>query len=171
MIFFTASGMIDTTGHKQILYLIHNPFNIFSIAYNTFTINGRFYLTGLFGYFAGFKFHLNYFMIIFYAIFFMILIYGEKNIYKKSKLNIILLIFSLLLAIAIVFGSLYVSWSPYKSSLVVGVQGRYFIPLLILFAFIFIPKKNKYEVSNETLYGFINGSLLIYLLYIITYFY
>ena len=37
---------------------------------------------------------------------------------------------------ALIFASLYVQWTAYKNPIIDGIQGRYFIPLLM---FLFIP--------------------------------
>ena len=106
---------------------------------------------------------------------FVCLICSERNIIlkKKAKFNtkkIILTLF-VLISVAGIFASMYLSWSSYKLYYVDGVQGRYFIPLLLVIALLVLPKKEKLKFSRVNLYLFINILFIQYIIYAITYFY
>ena len=66
---------------------------------------------------------------------------------------------------------MYIYWSDYKLPYVEGVQGRYFIPLLIPFAIILMPKEKKIIVDSKVLYTCINILLLQFMLVLILWFY
>lgn len=91
---------------------------------------------------------------------FMILIYGEFSCYKvekkyngiitKSKTKRILLIM-IIMVILLTFTSLYTQWTVYRADMVDGIQGRYFIPLILPISYLFIKKtKNQIENKNTT---------------------
>ena len=62
---------------------------------------------------------------------------------NKSKIFIGL---SLILTIILLFSSLYVQWTPVKNIVIIGIQSRYFIPILILIALLF---DNRYIIFKE----------------------
>ena len=67
-----------------------------------------------------------------------------KSKFKYYELIIPLLI--VLIIIGLIYTSLFIQWTSYGSSQIIGVQGRYFLPFLPLLFFIagnFI-KKNRY---------------------------
>ena len=57
-VFIPIESINDKSSNLQLQYLLKYPMNIFHIAFNTFKINGLFYLQSLIGYFGWFKFHL-----------------------------------------------------------------------------------------------------------------
>lgn len=172
-ILFNGVSSLETSSFaKQVDYILHNPFELFPIAINTFKINSFFYLRGLFGYFAWFSFSLSDFIICCCCVFFVILILNESNIFKSKKnYQWILLLVAILISVAGIFASMYFCWSEYKFDFVEGVQGRYFIPLLLPIAVVCMPKKGKDILSKKNLYLFINILLLQYVLYTIIFFY
>ena len=96
------------------------------------------------------------------------LIVGEKND-KNNEYNIIEIVFILIMILSIImliFTSLYLQWTPLKSNIIEGIQGRYFIPLIIPISYIFI-KKEKEKSINANLIMFIIFSNLMALLHII----
>lgn len=59
----------------------------------------------------------------------------RENSTEVHRWNPLLLILSFLGGCALVMASLYVQWTPYRNPLILGIQGRYFTPLLPLLAF------------------------------------
>lgn len=59
---------------------------------------------------------------------------------RKEKLIILIMFLGI---IALTYASLYVQWTPVRNKLIEGIQGRYFIPLLLLIPF-FIKKHIVY---------------------------
>lgn len=85
----------------------------------------------------------------------ILLIYETLTCYemkeKVRKWDPLLLIITFLLGCALVVTSLYVQWTPLQNNTIEGIQGRYFTPLIGLFAFFMIftrqAKLNKSGVS------------------------
>ncbi|MBQ3474593.1 MAG: DUF2142 domain-containing protein [Bacilli bacterium] len=88
-----------------------------------------------------------------------------KNKIKNNKERIIYLFIPITI-ILLIFTSLYVQWTPLKNDVIIGIQGRYFIPILIFVPLIFIglfKKKNiKFDESkiNPYIFGFIIFQLI-----------
>ena len=76
------------------------------------------------------------------------------NRFKEKKNSIIEGVMYLLVPLAIVgliFTSLYIQWTPVSKDIIDGVQGRYFIPLLLFIPLIFmrINKSKDNRIMNE----------------------
>ena len=69
----------------------------------------------------------------------------KEELNKKHKIWILLL--ALLTSIIIITG-LYITWSPVGGDLALGVQGRYFIPVIILFLLCLCMKDNYIRIKN-----------------------
>ena len=157
------------TPNDQLNYLLKNPSEICNIAYNTIKQNGEFYIQGLIGFFGWITFKIDFIYVYFYLLFFLYLILCEKSSFKiKNKIVIILSIF---LSISLICLAMYLYWTPYRYPYVEGVQGRYFIPLLLPFLISFIPKKNIFNINKQIIYSCINIFLLQLLLTLISYYY
>ena len=163
------TGIVDNSASKQLAYLINNPLHIFKVIYNTIRFNTVFYIRGLVGYFSWFSFKVNDLYFIIYLVLFLYVIFSEKNIIS-TKQRLILLI-SILISVIGIFGAMYLLWSGYKLSLVEGVQGRYFIPLIVPTFICFIPKKIKIKKDDKFLYSAINVLLLQLILVLIVWYY
>ena len=82
------------------------------------------------------------------TIFEMILLSEESTLIeeldKKKKIFVLGII---LLIVGMTFASLYVQWTPYKSKTIDGIQGRYFIPLLL--PIYLVTKKVRKAIPSE----------------------
>lgn len=159
----------EYTSTDQLRYLFSNPLNILNVAIETIKTKGMFYLNGLVGYFGWFTFRISNKYILFYLLLFLYAILGESSKFKIK--NKILPFIGILISIGIIFGAMYIYWSDYMLPYVEGVQGRYFIPLLIPFAILCIPRKKKYKIDNKVIFGSINILLLQYVLTLVLWYY
>lgn len=86
---------------------------------------------------------------------------GMDNLFKMVLLFLLIIIWCL------VWTSLYLSWNPVGSTVITGVQGRYFIPLLFPLLLVFIPigsppKRKDKLLMNEILLLVIPMFILVY---------
>ena len=167
--YFPGYGEDEKDVMAQVRYLINNPFDIFKIAYNTFIKHGWFYLTSLAGYFRWFEFKVSDFYIYVYLLFFGYICLSDKNDMSQKKKKLLLI--SVLIIIIMIFGALYVTWSGYKYPVVEGVQGRYFLPLIIPLVVSLMPNKEIIKKDDKIIYSFINILLLQYFLTVLVWWY
>lgn len=162
-------NLITTDASKQLTYIINHPIHIIKVIYKTMEAKLMFYLSSLIGQFGWLKFKINDAYIIAYFLLILYITLGEKNILnKKSR---IILFLSIMLSIVGIFGAMYLLWTDYKALIVDGVQGRYFIPLLIPLILCFIPKIEKYKLNKKAIYFSINILLLQFILTIIIWYF
>lgn len=154
---------------SQLSYLLNHPLDIIKIALKTFQLKGNWYLHSMIGIFGWLTYKFNDTIVIFYYIMMFIVILSEQSDMKFKKRMVSMLI--LLILFGAIFAAMYFGWSSYRLPYVEGVQGRYFIPLLLPFLYLILPKKEKLKLTDETLYSFINIVLLFYIITLLICFY
>ena len=102
------------------------------------------------------------------GIFGSLILTEENNMRLRDR---IVLLLGILLIAAGVFGALYFAWTPYAYSYVEGVQGRYFIPLLVPLVIVLAFKVKNIKLECTTVYSLITIISLNYLvLLLVNYF-
>ncbi len=145
---------------QQILYVFKNPFRYFLVLCKTFYENSEIYLKQLagssFGYYQypvniwGFGTGLLVLILSMFAC--------SQNKYTLRTKSVLFII--TLLTVGLTFSALYAQWTPVGSDRIAGVQGRYFIPLLLPIS-CFIPQ----VVSGKDIIAYENsGRYMLYLL-------
>lgn len=81
---------------------------------------------------------------------------------KLLKKDIIIISIICLLIIAMIFGALYVGFTRSMYTIVEGVQGRYFLPILPLILILFESDKIKYNIKNARL-KYLIVTLILYI--------
>ena len=83
-----------------------------------------------------------------------LVIYNKKKFFLNSKeqLFVLFIVFSTIL---LIFTSLYLQWTSVGNSLVEGIQGRYFLPLLLAISSVFMSLKVKEMKYKNYLIAFI----------------
>lgn len=133
----------------QVKYVLSNPIIYVQTIFNSLVQNGSFYLFTMLGKgLESFNIDLAYI----YVFMTLIILSIITNNYRKVnfKINIIdkfIIIFITFSIIMLIFTSLYVQWTPLANKVINGVQGRYFLPILIMLPFMLIP---TYKNDNNS---------------------
>ena len=170
---FNGSGALNSGRNDQLHYALSHFYLLPGIVFNTIYVNIEGWLYSLAAGAIG-KGWIGYDAVI-YLIFIMILVFafvysdanevkdGYYNLTKKNKAAIWIV---LILIMALTFGSLYTQWTDYKANTISGVQGRYFIPLLIPLSLVVKPKliegvsdKKRIIIISFILFGLLCASL------------
>ncbi len=118
---------------EQVKYIITNPIKYCKTLFKTICENFDFYINGISGQMLesyditlakGYTFGA---LILITAI-----CVTENSIYKLNNKQKIIIMFTFLSIILLIFTALYIQWTPLKNTIVEGIQGRYFIPILML---------------------------------------
>lgn len=162
----------NVNSHIQLIYILTNPYKYLTMLLNLDTFKG---IVKTFFSFCVIPDYSVLFMLIFIIVFIIFcLSYPSKNKIKKNT-KISLLIISLL----VYFGTLtvqYLTYSPVYSTVSLGVQARYFIPLIAFAPMIFSINNTDYYNYKKTgwirlVYILIVAFLSILLLTLLTNFY
>jgi Predicted membrane protein (DUF2142) len=121
----------------QLLYIAQNPLTTAEIIFNSIKQAGLFYLYGLIGWFGWLTVPLPDFVYWLFLIGLALAILGDMQGHfalTKWQTSIFLSVF--LMYIVGVMLSMYLFWTPLANSIIEGVQGRYFIPIIPLLLYI-----------------------------------
>ena len=105
----------------------------------------------------------NGFALLIIMLLFFILTDNSKDEYLKPKEKIYIM-FIILIIIAFIWGALYLSFTPVGDEIIKGVQGRYFIPLILPFAICFMTNKIINNIERVKYSSFLYFGM-IYILY------
>jgi uncharacterized membrane protein len=122
---------VNTAG--QLNYVLHHPFHFIGILENTLTNNAANTFNQMIGANLGWL-NVNVAQIV--TLVFTILLFYEwfhpqKGLKLSGRTNFILILIFALTFLA-VYASLYLQWTPVGEDTIIGVQGRYFLPVLPL---------------------------------------
>lgn len=136
---FTAreSGVSEGVRTYSIGDFISNPIKLIAMYWNTFLVYIDAYPQTLLGGRLGWlELDLPWMMLIVFIVILALAVMEDSNENQwhtgKQKL---LLIGSAVISIGLIYASMLFSWTPNTSNVIIGVQGRYFLPLLPLLLF------------------------------------
>jgi len=127
---------VETVPDKySVGWCIAHPLQLCLVYLNTLRIYGKYYFTTMFGGLLGWlEIHVSNFVIYLVAALTMFTLFTENKVAKQIKVKhrvlSILIIFAVFMLILL---SMFFACSPYGEYVVLGVQGRYFLPILPLF--------------------------------------
>lgn len=136
----------------QVKNVLTHPFNYLSMLIYTFFTNFKSYIMSMLGDNLGWGEVINPLSIVPIAYLSLLTINSvfDKNANKKLDLkNNIMFGFISLCVIGLIFTSLYVQFTPPGSKTILGVQGRYFIPVLPLLLLLATNFKNIYSPKSN----------------------
>lgn len=151
---FLDSHVHDSSSSEQVAFLISKPFKFIPIVLNTMNLKGSEIIKTLFGALLGY-YTVRVFLPYIYALILLFLfsLFTENKKQLKFK-NILLYVFIFLSTCILMCASLYIQWTPLRSDVIDGIQGRYFIPLLFILSLFVTNKKITFKgkiLNNYTL--------------------
>ena len=116
---------------EQLKFILSNPLIYTKYLFNTIYENISFYVYSMIGFALCYlDVNLSYLFIFIYLIMIIIVFTSDNN--EKIELNEkILLLFISFCVVMLIFLSLYIQWTPVGNEIINGIQGRYFIPILL----------------------------------------
>ena len=138
----------------QVILFFKNPINYIGKLIYTVNLNGTSYLTSMLGEALGWGELVRLKFIVPSAMFILILIEIITDDTLRNKFSLsqkFVLIATLLIIVLLIFTSLYVQWTTVGSESILGVQGRYFIPILPILMLLIgdvIKIKSSYNSDN-----------------------
>lgn len=149
--FFALKNLSIGQGGNAIYYIkeiLLHPLNFIQIMlYSFFSQIGN-HLNDLFGgvnsWFDNVIYDSSVFPILFLILYLYILNNNENELDNKDKILMIIIILGTILLISI---SIYISCTPVKYDSIIGIQGRYFLPLLLPLCLL-VPKSNNKKIFN-----------------------
>lgn len=156
--------LYDGTYGYSTNFIFNNPISFIKILLNTFKELGHFYILSMIGKSLGWlNISINIIIIYSYILLFILACFNNKdseneevclNIYQKGLVSILIVSVIILIEIA-----LFSTWTHYGSSVIEGVQGRYFIPILPLI--ILLIRNNHLRLKFDCTKFILYSSLLL----------
>lgn len=140
---------------EQVKYILTHPVSYLLILFRTIHIyNQTFILSlcgeGLGGYNAQASVLFVFPCLVIFAMLFFVNDDTKKEEFDLPTKLVSLVVFASI--VLLVYTSLYVAWTPLRESLILGVQSRYFLPVLFLTAIFFDNKKIIFNTKFENKY-------------------
>lgn len=138
---------------SQVQFVLYNPYSYLKVLFNTINYNFITYFNTMLGTNLGWlniylssNYLFSYFLVIFIALLL------DKNI-RVDSITKKIFGFIAFSVIILIFTSLYVQWTPFRNPAINGVQGRYFIPILLIILLVLKPNKIKFDLIDNEKYG------------------
>ena len=119
----------------QVLLALQNPIQFVQTVLYTINLNGHSYLMSLFGNAIGWGEFVKLDSIVPYtllAIYLFVVSTDEEIKGKLKRYQVVWVLLVVLAIVALIFTSLYVQWTTIGKESILGIQGRYFLPILPL---------------------------------------
>ncbi|OGO38382.1 MAG: hypothetical protein A2W35_04015 [Chloroflexi bacterium RBG_16_57_11] len=118
---------------EQLLYILLNPLATIVLIFNSINQYGQFYINSFIGWFGWLTAPMPDFVYFLFLIGLSLAILGDmQNRFALTKGQKIIFLSVFLLYIVGMMISMYIYWTPPANSIIEGVQGRYFIPIVPL---------------------------------------
>ena len=152
---------------SQVYYILHNPLIYIQTFYDTIYENLTLYLFNIVG-FSLCYFDVNpsyiYVLLYLFLIIYSLIVDSSNKVDNKDKLLNVIIILS---TIVLMYTSLYIQWTPLGLDFIDGVQGRYFIPLLIPIALLFNNNLVKINMKKSNLELYICNFIIFLNIYVL----
>ena len=129
---------------EQLAWILSHPINYAVVIARTIMTNAELWFSTMLGMHLGsFVFNLpNIIFLMSFAIFVVLFVQRDETLNIKVFDRIVFLI-TFLSIVLLIFTSLYIQWTVVSAPIIDGVQGRYFLPILLLVPLIICRKKNN----------------------------
>ena len=150
-----SAGNISLTG--QVNYILANPLAIFGLVKYCITSIPSVFISDLsFYHYADFK-GLKLVNLAYFVFFILFSIFYKQEINLSKIKRIILLIICLITYFGI-FAILYLQWTPVGSDIILGIQARYFIPIIAL-----LPLIINYDLKSIEKYKYLMMAIVFFM--------
>lgn len=162
-------SIVGGLSSNSIITLITNPIYTLKLFKNTIFTNLKFYIITMIGGLDWLNVYMSNFYINLIIVMLIVLLFGGGNKINKWG-RFFYLVISVIIFIGILV-ALYISWTDPNSSIITGVQGRYFLPLLLPLTMTFLTKKEYIKISDQFVEKLSNIIIVAYLFTILIAYY
>lgn len=118
---------------EQLMDIIKNPLKYTMVMFRTVSVHGQKWMLNMFGLTLGYFNFVLPAALLFVSFAIAVLLVGQRSeALKIRKFDRAIFVIVFLIIVALIFTSLYMQWTPYGDEVIDGIQGRYFLPILLL---------------------------------------
>lgn len=133
---------------NQIIFIKSHPFLYIWILFKTFIIKTPRLLITMIGVLGWQDTKLDWSTYILYPILVYFAVKSDNFNFKLEGWQKILILLTIITGTILTYTSLYIMWSPVANSVILGLNGKYFIPLMLPLFLLFKNKKSKYDYNT-----------------------
>lgn len=128
----------------QVAGILSNPFKYLMVMFRTVSENGSVWMQNMLGTVLGsFKFNMPLVMFLVAFSFWLLILAQRDESLKLKKYDRLVYIIVFFAIVLLIMTSLYVQWTAVGAEKIDGIQGRYFLPILILLPVMICRTNNK----------------------------
>lgn len=137
--------------NMQTEFIKSHPFAYVVVLIRTFFIKTfRLYIT-MVGVLGWQDTRLDFITYMAYPVLMFFAIFSDKSDFRLSKLQKTIALLTVLFGVILTYTSLYIMWTPVGNSVVLGLNGKYFIPLMLPFLLLFKNGAGRYDFKTVKL--------------------
>lgn len=164
------ADQLPVSPSEQIAHVLHNPIEFVAVIIKSLIIHGDSYLHGLFLTISGNTIKAPYLLVLLLIGVLLLAALYAKSEFVKMRRQLILMCMAVLVASVSIFAALYAGFTPVGWWIVDGVQGRYFMPLLLpLVALVAVLIPIQIKVKDSVVKASVVGASIISLVVSIVY--
>lgn len=137
---------VGADSHLQLEYIKSNVFLYIWIMIKTFVIKTPRFIITMVGVLGWQDTRLDFMTYIIYPILIYFAICSEKFDFVFKNWQKFIIFITVTIGTIIAYTSLYLMWTPVGNDIILGLNGKYFIPMILPFLMLF--KNNKYDLSK-----------------------
>lgn len=129
---------------EQLVWILSHPFGYVVVIIRTIIVNTELWISNMLGMHLG-SFVFNMPKIVFlmsFALFIVLFVQRDETL-KIRLFDRMVFLATFAIIVALILTSLYIQWTAVSAPVIDGVQGRYFLPILLLVPIMFCKGKNK----------------------------
>ncbi len=118
---------------EQLLLILSNPFRFMMTIFRTVGANGHWWLTNALGFSLGsFSIHLPDSLFLVSFMMGVLLLSQRNETLELKKYDRLVFVGVFVSVVLLIFTSLYIQWTAVGADVISGIQGRYFLPIMML---------------------------------------
>lgn len=146
---------------EQINFILMHPLSYLFVLLKTLIIKTPRIIITMIGVLGWQDTRLDFLTYMIYPILIILSVISEKSDFKFEKWQLYLIFLDILISISIIFTEVYIIWSNVGSSIIYGLNGKYFIPLMLPFLLLFCGKNSIKNPENIRLFIYIAVILIL----------
>lgn len=147
---------------EQFNFILSNPVSYLLVLLKTFIVKTPRIIITMIGVLGWQDTSLDFLTYMLYPVLIILSVISEKKSdFNFEKWQLYLLSFDIIISICLIYTTLYLMWSEVGAPLVYGLNGKYFIPLMLPFLLLFYGKKSIKSSENVKLFIYIAVILIL----------
>jgi len=166
--YFMAKGLTLNMNHNvadsasQIEFIKSHPINYIWVLFKTFIVKTPRLLITMIGVLGWQDTKLDWSTYILYPIMIYFAIFSDNFKFELLKWQKYLILITIITGVILTYTSLYIMWSPVANPLILGLNGKYFIPLMMPLFLLFKKSQPKYDYKITLKYVILAVILILF---------